>query len=220
MNKLDSSLAESRFCIIDGLGNLILTLDMVDFYIDHSQTDANVRSNFLERFKIILWPVCQLKDKVIRMEGIEKLEKRFPFPGLYGLSTIVSKAEMNGPRTIKGIEHPVYCLRSDRPVLRASGNIRLINLQARARKPLDLFSQDIGNGKCQGIEVPVMIVKEGARKHVRARYCKLEGTSGHTRGASTVLDKIESTPVKRFINHGSGLGTKPHLLLGPERLGT
>ena len=54
VDELDAAFAEGDLGFFDRLGDLIGSLDVVDFDVDHTQTDSDFWANLLEGFKVCL----------------------------------------------------------------------------------------------------------------------------------------------------------------------
>ena len=95
------------FRLLDSMGDFLRRLDVIDLDVDHALPDPDLRTDLLQRLKVILRAVGKFENEVIGMQGVEKLNQGLPFAGLNGLPSIVAKAKMNPGGTLEGIKDAV-----------------------------------------------------------------------------------------------------------------
>ena len=135
MHELHPTGAQSAFRLLDSMGDFLGRLDVIDLDVDHAQPDPDLRTDLLQRLKVILRAVGKFENEVIGMQGVEKLNQGLPFAGLNGLPSIVAKAKMNPGRTLEGIKDAVDGLGGKRAVFRTTRNVGLVHLQAGTGSP-------------------------------------------------------------------------------------
>ena len=157
MDPADTLRADDPCGLFNAPGDLFRGLDMIDFDIDDTEAELNARIDFLEGVEVAVGPMGQFKDEKIGVEAVEKIEQGLPLAGLDGLAAVVAETEMDRFLDFDPIEDPVDGGLRDGAIFRAAGDVRLVDLNAVARKIGDLLGKDVGDGEGEFLEAAVMI---------------------------------------------------------------
>ena len=95
--------------------------------------------------------------------------------------------------------------------------VRFVHLHTRAIQVSDLRRQRIGDGESELREIVVVLVQQGAGKHVGTRGSELEWSARHAGGAGAVFGQVQDAFRDRASDDRRGLVTKLHFRSGAER---
>ena len=188
MNKCDTPRSEFFFGLVKASGNLFGSFNVIDFDVNHANAEFNARINFFQGNQIIIRAMGEFEHKVIGMQVTEKIGECAPGTALDGLPAVISKTKVNGFFSvgINRVEHRIDGSRCDRPILGIAWDIGFIDLHTGAWQVAHLIGQHIGHTHEQGFKIAVVIVEQGAGKHIGAGKRKFEGTACNGCSAQTV----------------------------------
>ena len=213
----DAAGAERALGAIDGRGDLVRGLDVVDLDVDHPDADADIGAQVRERLEIRWRPVRQLEDQVIGVQLVQERDERPPGAGLDRLPAVVAEAEMHGPGPGHRVEHAIDRRGGEGRVGGIAGDVGLVHLNAVAHQIACLRGERVGDRQGQAGHVVIVRVEQGPRQHVRAGQRELEGTARDGRRARAVFREIERPLADRANDDARGLAAEPHLGLRAER---
>jgi hypothetical protein len=158
----------------------------------------------------------EFQNEVIGVQGVEKFQEWGPSAFLDGLSTIVSKAKVDGFGAGEGVKEAIDGRCGQGAIGRIAGDVGFIHLETGAGKIGHLGCEGIGEGQRQRLKIPVMLIKQRPGQHVRAGDREFEVTTGDLGGAGAIFGEVEGALGDFIDDHASGFGTEFHFAPGAE----